>query len=816
MFERLGKMALEATRALVAFTMQGAEAADRMGKLAQTTGVSVESFSRMAYAGQLSGVSAEGLSAAMVKLDKAMAEASGGTGKQAQLFAQLGVKVNDASGHMRGADAVMKDVADRFASMEDGAAKTALATELFGKAGAELIPMMNEGGVGLAKMADEADRLGITISTGASASAAAFNDNMQKLRMAFQAVGQRAAAELTPALAKLTDQLLSSEGGAEALRMASDVLATTLRVLATGGVIIGAVFEAVGKTLARVASAITNVMKGRFEEAFNDLKGQFIDIGDASTKAVDRLVTIWAESGEAAEGAAEKTKKATEVAVKALKELAAAELDRHGRGTSAQRAPHVLSIDAPLEHAGRGKEDVRHSEERARSTHKESFEAVAASSSQLRVAAMEAAASAGSWGEAMVRLKADFDASFKQLPDFGAELQVWAARMGPQLAAAGTQMLGAVGDLVNSVVQGAQAGGVWGAVIAAFMEVAKRTQSALAFLDTAMQFVEKIAEQVEPLVAPIFAALQGVLEIVVDVVAPVFKALQPFFNAIAGLVEDLSPVLFALGDLVASVSPLLEFVGMVIGRIFETLKPVFTMIAGVVKVLATVTLGVLIGLNELAAAFGDTKAADEAKRMREMVDSMWADGDKASSDLTARSSATTTTTGDVMATGKVTATGPIEMKEFDLTKYGLSSGKPMDVIDIGGWGYAAGSVAGAEAARAFVEAAAAINGATAEAAAAAGQAAYDDFLALGSAASGAAQALDKFSSSLTNVPQGFRYTAAAFNAQEVGGYAPAPGTGRDAPIVIHVAGSVLTEHDLLTVIERGQRARQFRRTGVGG
>ncbi|HEY0882255.1 MAG TPA: hypothetical protein VGD87_12020, partial [Archangium sp.] len=324
-FVKFAEMAAEAVSSLVNFVLAGAEAADAMGKMAQVSGVTVESFSRLAYAGELSGVSAESLSGAMVKLDKAMVDASKGADKPAAAFAALGIKVTDASGKVRASDEVFKELADRFASMEDGATKTALATELLGKTGAELIPMMNGGSEGLAKLADESDRLGVTIRDSAAASAEAFNDNLAKLQKAFTAVGQRAAADLTPALTKLTDELLNSKEGAAALKVAGEVLAGALRVLASGGVIIAAVFEAVGKTVARVASAVANVVAGRFSEAWDDLKGQFTDIGDASLTAGSRLETIWGDSADAAEVSAKRQRKAAEDVIASLKKVARAQ-----------------------------------------------------------------------------------------------------------------------------------------------------------------------------------------------------------------------------------------------------------------------------------------------------------------------------------------------------------------------------------------------------------------------------------------------------------------------------------------------------------
>jgi hypothetical protein len=65
-----------------------------------------------------------------------MADAAQNTkGTAASAFAALGISVTDASGHLRDADDVFTDIADRFARIHDGATKTAIAMTLFGKSG---------------------------------------------------------------------------------------------------------------------------------------------------------------------------------------------------------------------------------------------------------------------------------------------------------------------------------------------------------------------------------------------------------------------------------------------------------------------------------------------------------------------------------------------------------------------------------------------------------------------------------------------------------------------------------------------------------
>jgi hypothetical protein len=311
----------EAIKGLGEFVLHGAEAADQMGKLAQAAGQSVEAFSRIAYGANLSGVSTEELGKAFVHLNKNLAEAGSGSAKHIALFSALGVAVKDSSGHVRDSGAVLADLANKFAQYQDGASKGAIASELFGqKIGASLIPLLNGGGEGLAKLGAEADRFGITISTSAAKGAEEFNDNLQRLEIASQRVGTRVAGELAPALAELTSQLLNSKEGADALRGASDVLANVLKVLVSGGILITAVFEAVGTTLGRVASAVVSAAKGEFAAAGSDLKSFVLmdDIIAAGKSGADRIGAVWTSSSAAVEAHGNVVKKSMDGIAKAI------------------------------------------------------------------------------------------------------------------------------------------------------------------------------------------------------------------------------------------------------------------------------------------------------------------------------------------------------------------------------------------------------------------------------------------------------------------------------------------------------------------
>ena len=190
---------------LVASVKSAVDAGDQFNKLSQKTGITVEALSGLAYAATLSDVSIESLATGIKKLSVNMNEAAVSTsGKAAEAFKALGVSVKDASGNLRGSDDVLADIADRFAGMKDGAGKAALSVALFGKAGADLIPFLNQGGKGIAELTAEAEKLGL-IMTGKTAKAAEeFNDNIKKLSLSTAALGRSIAADLIGPLAEYT------------------------------------------------------------------------------------------------------------------------------------------------------------------------------------------------------------------------------------------------------------------------------------------------------------------------------------------------------------------------------------------------------------------------------------------------------------------------------------------------------------------------------------------------------------------------------------------------------------------------------------
>jgi hypothetical protein len=133
-------------------------------KSAQRIGVSVEAFQEIVEAADDVQVSAGSVEAGLRFLGRNAYEASKGGKEAAASFRSLGVALLDENGKLRGTDALLMDLADRFSVMPDGPEKTALAMKVLGRGGTEMIPLLNKGSAALAEMREGARETGLVLS----------------------------------------------------------------------------------------------------------------------------------------------------------------------------------------------------------------------------------------------------------------------------------------------------------------------------------------------------------------------------------------------------------------------------------------------------------------------------------------------------------------------------------------------------------------------------------------------------------------------------------------------------------------------------
>ncbi|HRH21386.1 MAG TPA: hypothetical protein PLE81_12210, partial [Brevundimonas sp.] len=228
---------------------------DMLDDLSEKTGIATESLSALRYAGEVVGTPIEALATGVRKLSLNMAAAAGGGKEQAAAFQAIGVAFKNLDGSLRGSDAVLGDIASKFASFRDGPEKAALAVELFGKAGADMIPLLNKGASGIADLRTEAERLGVVFSGDLAANAAEFNDNLKKISLSGQAFATTMAGQVLPTLNELARVFLESKDGSNSLaQILGTGLKTALEAVALLGANVSFVLQGIGREIGAIAA----------------------------------------------------------------------------------------------------------------------------------------------------------------------------------------------------------------------------------------------------------------------------------------------------------------------------------------------------------------------------------------------------------------------------------------------------------------------------------------------------------------------------------------------------------------------------------
>jgi hypothetical protein len=185
-----------------------AETADHLDDLSQSTGISSKTLQELAYAGQFANLSLDDLAGGMKFLSKHAYEASTGNASASATFQELGIAVRDAAGQLKTPEQLLNDVADAMVRLPDGAKKSALAMEVMGRAGTGLIPFLNMGSGGLAKMAKEAHATGNVMSKRTLEDGQRLADDFDRLTLAAKGLSQTIAGPLLKPMARTVETLV--------------------------------------------------------------------------------------------------------------------------------------------------------------------------------------------------------------------------------------------------------------------------------------------------------------------------------------------------------------------------------------------------------------------------------------------------------------------------------------------------------------------------------------------------------------------------------------------------------------------------------
>lgn len=196
-------------------TLQGmvssaAEGVDQLSKLSRRLGTTYSELAGLKLAGDLAGVGIDSIATAMTKADVALVKAQGGSKQANAAFETLGLTAEQLAG-MSGADR-FEAIATAISRLPTEAERSAAAVALFGRSGAQLLPLFEGGASGIKQAREEAERFGLALTNAQGRNVEDMNDSFTRVGAAIQGVVQQVTAHLAPAITSIAQEFTNFVG----------------------------------------------------------------------------------------------------------------------------------------------------------------------------------------------------------------------------------------------------------------------------------------------------------------------------------------------------------------------------------------------------------------------------------------------------------------------------------------------------------------------------------------------------------------------------------------------------------------------------
>lgn len=268
-----------AASGFASFVAGAASAVASVDDLAKRTGVSAQTLQGYQFAAEQSGVGIETFGKSIQRLLINLGEAQTGNKTAIKSFSDLGISVQELAGLTP--EQTFEKVAAAIAQLPNPAQQAAAAVALFGKAGAELVPVFQEGAGFLAEMRAEAERLGVVLNQDQVQGLATLDDTIGKVSASFRALQQRIVAELAPAVTQVANEGLafiasidveevarSAEAAIAGLADAANAAAAAFQLIyATAAPLAQTVLPAIGDTLRFIVQNLQGAAVGALAAA---------------------------------------------------------------------------------------------------------------------------------------------------------------------------------------------------------------------------------------------------------------------------------------------------------------------------------------------------------------------------------------------------------------------------------------------------------------------------------------------------------------------------------------------------------------------
>ncbi len=315
--------------------------ADSFDKMSQRVGMSSETLSELSYAATLSGTSIERVEDSFKGLTQKIVEAVNKGGDADALFSSIGLSAKDLAASSP--EEQFYKVADAIANISDPTRRAAVAMQVFGESGRELLPLLSGGSAGLNEMRNEARELGATVSTSSAAMGAEFGDAMTRIKTATNGIKNTFLNALTPVLIGAADRLKNILSFVST--MAQRFPTATSAIVTFGTAIAGAAYAVKGLTTTAQALGLALKFITATNPAVLALTAAITAAGVAAAFyfSQKRDQDVWTDEKQKALELGEERRRQDEESFHRLEELAAKESLTTSEIAEASRLASILN-----------------------------------------------------------------------------------------------------------------------------------------------------------------------------------------------------------------------------------------------------------------------------------------------------------------------------------------------------------------------------------------------------------------------------------------------------------------------------------------
>jgi hypothetical protein len=266
------------------------ERMDKAAKQAKSIGIGAQELQGFQHAASLAGVEGDQMTKALQKMQKGVGEAAMGLGQARVAFEELGISQVELS--QMSPDEQFLKISGAIAKIEDPAKRAAMATQIFGKAGADLLPLINQGSEAIAAQVAEMERLQGPMSDIDFTNIEDANDAATRFGLTVEGVWNQLAAAIAPAKEIVFDTL--TEAGSSLANFISEnkeeITAFFVGIAEKIKVAIEAVSRLV-KTFWNIGKSIVDA-NSKFEDWTESITGIRIGVDELLSPA-RMFSTIW-------------------------------------------------------------------------------------------------------------------------------------------------------------------------------------------------------------------------------------------------------------------------------------------------------------------------------------------------------------------------------------------------------------------------------------------------------------------------------------------------------------------------------------------